>query len=201
LGVLADWQLRELGEKGMISPFEPTSVKEVRGDLQIGGKDLMKKVISYGTSSYGYDARLAPEFKVFTPVSPDGGNVIMDPKNPDPRCFVDVNADELILPPNGYALGVTMETFEIPEDVIVICLGKSTYARTGLIVNVTPLEPGWRGQVTLEFANCLPIPTKLYAHEGICQFLFMRGEKPCEDHYGKRSGKYQDQKGIVTARL
>jgi dCTP deaminase len=176
LGVLADWQLRELGEKGMISPFEPTSVKEVRGDLQIGGKDLMKKVISYGTSSYGYDARLAPEFKVFTPVSPD-------------------------LPPNGYALGVTMETFEIPEDVIVICLGKSTYARTGLIVNVTPLEPGWRGQVTLEFANCLPIPTKLYAHEGICQFLFMRGEKPCEDHYGKRSGKYQDQKGIVTARL
>lgn len=202
-GPLPDHEITALAYRDtrpMITPFEPESVKEVtlsaKGEFGSPNLETLRKVISYGTSSYGYDARLAETFKVFS----DTYCAVMDPKDPDPRAFVDrTEKERLIIPPRGYVLGHTIETFDIPDDVVVVCLGKSTYARTGLIVNVTPLEPGWRGQVTLEFFNALPIPTIVYPGEGICQFIFLRGA-PCERPYGVRSGKYNDQRGVVLSR-
>ncbi len=154
-------------------------------------------IISYGLSSYGYDARLADEFMIFTNVD----NAIVDPKNFDESSFVERKTDVCIIPPNSFALCRTVEYFKIPDDVLVICLGKSTYARCGLIVNVTPLEPGWEGQVTLEISNTTPLPAKVYANEGICQFLFYKGDSPCEVTYAARAGNYMGQKGVTLPRL
>lgn len=194
MGILPDFVIRQLAEDGMISPFEPKQVKTISVD----GVD--SKAVSFGVSSYGYDARLSPEFKVFTPVHNRGSIAIMDPKAPDPHAFVDVTADELIIPPHGYVLARTIETFNIPRDVLAICVGKSTYARSGLMVNVTPLEPGWPGEVTLELGNLLPIPLRVYAYEGICQFLFLQGTAPCETSYADRAGKYMHQRGVTPAK-
>ncbi|MCA3244427.1 MAG: dCTP deaminase [Alphaproteobacteria bacterium] len=154
-------------------------------------------VISYGLSSYGYDARLAPEFKVFTNVN----NAMVDPKNFDEKAFVSMTGDECIIPPNSFILGRTLEYFRIPRDVLVVCLGKSTYARCGIVVNVTPLEPEWEGHVTLELSNTTPLPAKVYANEGVCQFLFLGGDGQCETSYKDRKGKYQGQQGITLARM
>lgn len=183
-GILSDHQIINLAKDGMITPYVDTQVKE-------GG------VISYGLSSYGYDARVAPEFKIFTNIN----NGIVDPKNMDENNFIDKNADILILPPNSFALGRTVEWFNIPVDVLTICLGKSTYARSGLIVNVTPLEPGWCGHVTLEFSNTTTLPIKIYANEGICQFLFFKGSSQCDISYNMRNGKYQGQSGITLPKI
>lgn len=179
-GILSDEQIRVLAETGMITPFEP---EQVRGD----------GILSYGTSSYGYDARVADEFKIFTNVN----TTVVDPKKFTSDNFVDRSGDHIIIPPHGFALGRTVEIFDIPRDVLVICLGKSTYARCGLVVNTTPLEPGWRGHVTLEFSNTTPLPMKLYANEGACQFLFFKGSQPCKTSYADRKGKYQDQRGVT----
>lgn len=183
MAIMSDKWIREQSQKnGMIEPF-------IDGQVRDG--------ISYGTSSYGYDARVAPEFKIFTDVD----SVIVDPKNFNPQSFVDRTADEIIIPPNSFALARTVEYFRIPEDVLVICLGKSTYARCGIIVNVTPLEPGWEGHVTLEFSNTTPLPAKIYANEGACQFLFFQGNEPCEMPYNARSGKYMGQTGVTLPKL
>jgi dCTP deaminase len=149
--------------------------------------------ISYGLSSYGYDARVADEFKIFTNVD----SAIVDPKNFDQNSFVDRKTDVCVIPPNSFALARTVEYFRVPRDVLVICLGKSTYARCGIIVNVTPLEPGWEGHVTLEFSNTTPLPAKIYANEGACQFLFLKGNEPCETSYADRAGKYMGQRGVT----
>jgi dCTP deaminase len=154
-------------------------------------------VISYGVSSYGYDIRVADDFKVFTNVY----NTVVDPKNFDPRSFVDIKADVCVIPPNSFALARTIEYFRIPRSVLTVCLGKSTYARCGIIVNVTPLEPGWEGHVTLEFSNTTPLPAKVYANEGACQFLFLQGNEPCEISYADRAGKYMGQKGVTLPKL
>ena len=154
-------------------------------------------IISYGVSSYGYDARVAPEFKIFTNVN----SAVVDPKNFAEDSFVERNTDVCIIPPNSFALGRTVEYFRIPRDVLVICLGKSTYARCGIIVNVTPLEPEWEGHVTLEFSNTTPLPAKIYANEGVCQFLFFKADRECEVSYKDRSGKYMGQKGVTLPRL
>jgi dCTP deaminase len=154
-------------------------------------------LISYGLSSYGYDARVAPEFKIFTNVN----SAVVDPKNFSSESFVDKDSDVCIIPPNSFALARTVEYFRIPRDVLVICLGKSTYARCGIIVNVTPLEPEWEGHVTLEFSNTTPLPAKIYAHEGACQFLFLKGDRPCEVSYRDRSGKYMGQTHITLPRV
>lgn len=184
MSVLSDKWIREKSQsEGMIEPF-------VDGQVREGN-------ISYGLSSYGYDARVAPEFKIFTNVD----SAIVDPKNFSTNSFVDRDTDVCIIPPNSFALARTVEYFRIPEDVLVICLGKSTYARCGIIVNVTPLEPGWEGHVTLEFSNTTPLPAKIYANEGACQFLFLKGNEPCEVSYKNRSGKYQGQKGVTLPKL
>lgn len=167
----------------MIEPFEE---KQVRNG-----------VISYGLSSYGYDIRVSDEFKVFT-------NVLMpiiDPKQFDPNCFVDIKADVCIIPPNSFALARTVEYFRIPRNVLSICVGKSTYARTGLVVNVTPLEPEWEGYLTLEISNTTPLPAKIYANEGIAQLLFFESDEVCETSYADRKGKYQHQVGVTPPRL
>ena len=163
----------------MISPFEE---KQVRGDS-----------ISYGLSSFGYDARVSDEFKIFTNVNSE----IVDPKNFKPTNFITKNTPECIIPPNSFVLARTVEKFKIPNDVLVICLGKSTYARCGIIVNVTPLEPGWEGYVTLEFSNTTPLPAKIYANEGVAQLLFLESDEECEVSYKDRGGKYQGQKGVT----
>lgn len=181
------WIRRMAAEHGMIEPFEPGQVREVEG----------RKIISYGTSSYGYDIRCAPEFKVFTNIH----STVVDPKNFDENSFVDVNKDVCIIPPNSFALARTVEYFRIPRDTLVICLGKSTYARCGIIVNVTPLEPEWEGHVTLEFSNTTPLPAKIYANEGACQFLFLKGDSLCETSYGDRKGKYMGQTGVTLPRV
>ena len=189
--ILCDSQIEQLAVKGMISPFEP---KTVRAHDSGAG---LTRVVSYGLSSYGYDARLATTFRIFS----DTFCSVMDPKNPPVSSFIEVNtSNPLVIPPRSYVLAHTIETFDIPPDVMVVCLGKSTYARSGLLVNVTPLEPCWRGQVTLELANLLPIPTTIYPTEGVCQFLFYRGT-PCRVSYEAKGGKYQDQKGIVLPRM
>jgi dCTP deaminase len=153
--------------------------------------------ISYGLSSYGYDARVSDEFLVFTNVD----SALVDPKNFDPKSFVERKGPVCIIPPNSFALARTVEYFHIPRDVLVICLGKSTYARCGIIVNVTPLEPEWEGHVTLEFSNTTPLPAKIYAHEGACQFLFLKGDQPCEVSYADRAGKYMGQRGVTLPKL
>ena len=170
-------------QHAMISPFEPGQVRE--RDNQ--------RIISYGTSSYGYDVRCSSEFKIFTNIN----SAIVDPKNFDANSFVDVNSDVCIIPPNSFALARTIETFKIPRNVLTVCLGKSTYARCGIIVNVTPLEPEWEGQVTLEFSNTTPLPAKIYANEGVAQMLFFESDEICEISYADRAGKYQGQQGVT----
>jgi dCTP deaminase len=177
------WIKRMVRETRMIEPFEPQQIRAVDGH----------RVISYGTSSYGYDIRCAPEFKVFTNIN----SAIVDPKNFDPGSFVDVNADVCIIPPNSFALARTVEYFRIPRNVLTICLGKSTYARCGIIVNVTPLEPEWEGHVTLEFSNTTTLPAKIYANEGVAQVIFLESDQPCEISYRDRGGKYQAQTGVT----
>ena len=167
----------------MIEPFESGQVRD--------------GVISYGVSSYGYDIRVAPEFKVFTNVY----NVVVDPKEFDPRSFVDVNEKTCIIPPNSFALARTLEYFRIPRNVLVVCVGKSTYARCGIIVNVTPLEPTWEGHLTLEISNTTPLPAKIYGGEGIAQLLFFQGNEEPETAYADRKGKYQNQKGVTLPRM
>ena len=185
--IKADSWIRHMAEQhGMIEPFEPGQVREVAGN----------RVISYGTSSYGYDLRCAPEFKVFTNVY----SAVVDPKAFDPQSFVDINAAVCIIPPNSFALARTVEYFRIPRNVLTICLGKSTYARCGIIVNVTPLEPEWEGHVTLEFSNTTPLPAKIYANEGVAQVLFLESDQPCEVSYRDRGGKYQGQQGVTLPR-
>jgi dCTP deaminase len=170
-------------EHGMLEPFETGQVRE--------------GVISYGLSSYGYDIRVAPEFKVFTNVH----NVVVDPKEFDDRSFVDIHEDVCIIPPNSFALARTLEYFRIPRDVLVVCLGKSTYARCGIIVNVTPLEPTWEGYLTLEFPNTTPLPAKIYAREGIAQLLFFEGDEEPQVAYADRSGKYMKQVGVTLPKM
>ena len=154
-------------------------------------------VISYGLSSYGYDARVGTDFKIFTNVN----SSVVDPKNFDQQSFVDRNTEVCIIPPNSFALARTVEYFRIPRDVLMICVGKSTYARCGIIVNVTPLEPEWEGHVTLEFSNTTPLPAKIYANEGACQFLFLQGNEPCEVSYRDKAGKYQGQRGVTLPKI
>jgi dCTP deaminase len=170
-------------EHGMIEPFEPAQVRE--------------GVISYGVSSFGYDIRVADEYKVFTDVF----SVVVDPKNFDARSFVDVKGDHCIIPPRSFALARTLEYFRIPSDVLVVCVGKSTYARCGIIVNVTPLEPEWRGYLTLEISNTTPLPAKVYSNEGLAQLLFFQGDETPEVTYAMKKGKYQDQVGVTPPRL
>jgi dCTP deaminase len=154
-------------------------------------------VISYGVSSYGYDVRVGDEFKVFTNVF----NTVVDPKNFDPKSFVDITAEVCVIPPNSFALASTIEYFRIPRDVLTVCLGKSTYARCGIIVNVTPFEPEWEGHVTIEISNTTPLPAKIYANEGIAQVLFFQSDEPCAKSYKDKKGKYQAQRGVTLPRL
>ena len=183
-GIKADsWIQTMAEEQSMIEPYEPGQVREVDG----------KRIVSYGTSSYGYDVRCANEFKVFTNIN----SAIVDPKNFDHNSFVDVVADECIIPPNSFALARTVEFFRIPRNVLCICLGKSTYARCGIIVNVTPLEPEWCGHVTLEFSNTTTLPAKIYANEGVAQMLFLESDEVCRTSYADRKGKYQGQTGVT----
>jgi len=154
-------------------------------------------VISYGLSSYGYDVRIADEFKIFTNIN----HTVVDPKDFDPRSFVDVKASQCIIPPNSFALARSVEYFRIPRSILVVCVGKSSYARCGIIVNVTPLEPEWEGIVTLEVSNTTPLPARIYAGEGIAQFLFFEGNEPCETSYADKKGKYQAQQGLTLPRL
>ncbi len=170
----------------MIEPFEPNQVRRSNN----------QPIVSYGTSSYGYDVRCADEFKIFTNIN----SSIVDPKQFDDRSFVDVKSDVCIIPPNSFALARTVEYFRIPREVLTICLGKSTYARCGIIVNVTPLEPEWEGHVTLEFSNTTPLPARIYAHEGVAQMLFLGADEVCETSYKDRAGKYQGQTGVVVPR-
>jgi len=182
--VLSDKWIREMAKNhDMINPFED---KQVRGNK-----------ISFGLSSYGYDARVSNEFKIFTNVNSE----IVDPKNFKQSNFVSKNSDECIIPPNSFVLASTVEYFKIPQDILVICLGKSTYARCGIIVNVTPLEPGWEGYVTLEFSNTTPLPAKIYANEGDAQFIFLKGNEKPETTYADRKGKYMKQTGVTLPKL
>ncbi|MGH7477082.1 MAG: dCTP deaminase [Longimicrobiales bacterium] len=184
MAIKADrWIRRMAEEQGMIEPFEAGQVRD--------------SVISYGVSSYGYDVRVADEYKVFTDVY----SVIVDPKAFDPRSFVDIKADHCIIPPRSFALARTLEYFRVPKDVLVVCVGKSTYARCGIIVNVTPLEPEWRGNLTLEISNTTPLPAKIYSNEGLAQLLFFQGDETPEITYAMRKGKYQDQVGVTPPRL
>jgi dCTP deaminase len=177
------WIKRMALERGMIEPFEDRQVRA--------------GVISYGLSSYGYDIRVADEFKVFTNIN----TTVVDPKNFDSRSFVDIKADVCIIPPNSFALSKTVEYFRIPRDVLTVCVGKSTYARCGLIVNVTPFEPEWEGYVTLEISNTTPLPAKVYANEGIAQVLFFQSDEMCEVSYADKKGKYQKQQGLTLPKL
>jgi dCTP deaminase len=183
MSVMSDRWIRKMAlEHRMIEPF---TEKQVRAG-----------VISYGLSSYGYDVRIADEFKIFTNIN----HTVVDPKDFDPRSFVDVKAKECIIPPNSFALARSVEYFRIPRNVLVVCVGKSSYARCGIIVNVTPLEPEWEGIVTLEVSNTTPLPARIYAGEGIAQFLFFEGNEPCETSYADKKGKYQAQQGLTLPR-
>ena len=184
MAVMSDFWIREQSlAHGMVEPFVE--------------KQSRAGVISFGLSSYGYDARVADEFKIFTNVD----SATIDPKDFAHTGFVDRNKDVCIIPPNSFALARTVEYFRVPRDVLVICLGKSTYARCGIIVNVTPLEPGWEGHVTIEISNTTPLPAKIYANEGIAQFIFLKGDQPCEVSYADRAGKYMGQKGVTLPRM
>ena len=184
MSIKADKWIRRMAlEHGMIEPFV---------DKQVG-----TGVVSYGVSSYGYDIRVADEFKVFTNVN----STVIDPKNFDSRAFVDIKADVCIVPPNSFALARTIEYFRIPRNVLTICLGKSTYARCGIIVNVTPFEPEWEGFVTLEISNTTPLPAKIYANEGIAQVLFFESDEECEQSYADKKGKYLRQTGVTLPKI
>ena len=177
------WIVRMAREHGMIEPFVETQVRS--------------GVVSYGLSSYGYDIRVADEFKVFTNIN----TTVIDPKTFDPRSFVDLKDDVCIVPPNSFALARTVEYFRIPRDVLTVCLGKSTYARCGIIVNVTPFEPEWEGTATLEISNTTPLPARIYANEGIAQVLFFQSDEACETSYRDKQGKYQAQRDVTLPRI
>ena len=181
--IKADRWIVEQARAGMIEPFDAGQVREKDGH----------KIISYGTSSYGYDVRCSDEFKIFTNIN----STIVDPKAFDAKNFVDFKGDVCIIPPNSFALAHTVEYFKIPRNVLTVCLGKSTYARCGIIVNVTPLEPEWEGHVTLEFSNTTPLPAKIYAFEGVAQMLFLESDEQCLTSYKDRGGKYQGQRGVT----
>lgn len=188
MGLKPDHWIRKMAiEYKMIDPFVGSSVSEVDGN----------KVISYGLSSYGYDIRVSDEFKVFTNVY----NTVVDPKKFTEDSFIDIQTDVCVIPPNSFALARTIEYFRIPRNVLTICLGKSTYARTGIITNVTPFEPEWEGFVTLEISNTTPLPAKIYANEGIAQVLFYEGDEVCEISYADKKGKYQKQIGITPPKV
>ncbi|MEO3433082.1 dCTP deaminase [Inquilinus sp. CAU 1745] len=184
MAIMSDIWIREQAERqDMIEPFVE--------------KQTRAGVISYGLSSYGYDARVSDEFLIFTNVDND----VVDPKSFSDTSFVKRKTPICVIPPNSFVLASTVEYFRVPKDVLVICVGKSTYARCGIIVNVTPLEPGWEGHVTLEFSNTTPLPAKIYANEGACQFLFLQGDQPCETSYADRAGKYMGQRGVTLPKL
>jgi len=185
MGVHSDKWIRRMAQKGMIEPFSEAQVRKTESGAP---------VISYGLSSYGYDLRVSNEFKVFTNVF----STVVDPKAFDEKSFVDMETDVCIVPPNSFALARSMEYFRIPRDVLTICLGKSTYARCGIIVNVTPFEPEWEGHVTLEISNTTPLPARIYAREGLAQVLFLAATEVCETSYADRGGKYMHQRGITT---
>lgn len=187
-GIQPDWRIRELANAGMITPFVDGQVK-TNGD---------RKIISYGLSSFGYDMRIADEFKIFTPAT--GNLTVVDPKDMDERAMVAYQGDICIIPPNSFALGRSVEYFRITRNMLALCLGKSTYARIGVICNFTPFEPEWEGHVTIEISNTTPLPCKIYANEGIAQALFFVGEEP-EVSYSDRKGKYQAQTGITLAKV
>lgn len=176
------WIMKQATESGMIVPFIPS---------------LVSSAISYGLSSYGYDIRCADEFKIFTNVN----STVIDPKQFDPQVFVDKRGDSCIIPPNSFILARSIEYIRVPKDVLVLCIGKSTYARCGLVLNTTPLEPGWEGHITLEVSNTTPLPAKVYANEGIAQLIFLQGAAPCIVDYGIRAGKYQKQVGITLPKI
>lgn len=184
MSIKADRWIKKMAlEQGMISPFEEKQVRQ--------------GVISFGLSSYGYDVRIADEFKIFTNVF----GAVVDPKNFDPKSFVDFKGEVCIIPPNSFALGRTVEYFRIPRNAMTICVGKSTYARCGIITNVTPLEPGWEGHVTLEVSNTTPLPAKIYANEGIAQILFFESDEQCLVSYADKKGKYQAQQGVTLPKV
>jgi dCTP deaminase len=183
LMVKNDRWIMEMAEKGMIEPFAESQVR--------------KGVISYGVSSYGYDMRISDKFKIFT----DKNSSIIDPKKFDTQNFVDFRGDVCVIPQNSYVLATSLEYFKLPRDVIVICLGKSTYARCGIVVNVTPLEPEWEGHVTIEISNTSPLPAKIYANEGIAQIIFLGADELCKNSYADKTGKYQAQKGITLPKI
>ena len=184
MSIKPDRWIREMAENhGMIQPFEPTQISRQNGE----------RVISFGTSSYGYDVRCATEFKIFTNIH----SATVDPKRFDERSFVDSTGDKCVIPPNSFALASTIEYFRIPADILTICVGKSTYARCGIIVNVTPLEPEWEGHVTLEFSNTTNLPAIIYANEGVAQMLFFQSDERCETTYKDRNGRYQGQTGVT----
>ncbi len=184
MSIKSDHWIRRMAEQhGMIEPFAPEQVRYNNNE----------RIVSYGTSSYGYDVRCSNEFKVFTNIN----SAIVDPKAFDDASFVDIESDVCIIPPNSFALARTVEYFRIPRSVLTVCLGKSTYARCGIIVNVTPLEPEWEGHVTLEFSNTTPLPAKIYANEGVAQMLFFESDEVCATSYKDRGGKYQGQTGVT----
>ena len=184
MGLKSDNWIRKMAlEHAMITPFED--------------KQVAQGAISYGVSSYGYDIRIADEFKIFTNIN----STIVDPKSFDPKSFVDFRGPVCIIPPNSFALGKTVEYFRIPRKVLTVCLGKSTYARCGIIVNVTPFEPEWEGYVTMEISNTTPLPAKIYANEGIAQVLFFEGDEPCQTSYADKKGKYQAQQGLTLPKI
>jgi len=184
VSIKADKWIRRMAlEHGMIEPFVDEQVRA--------------GVVSFGLSSYGYDIRVADEFKIFTNIN----STVIDPKQFDPQSFVDIKTDVCIVPPNSFALARTIEYFRIPRDVLTVCLGKSTYARCGIIVNVTPFEPEWEGFVTLEISNTTPLPAKIYANEGLAQVLFFQSDEPCERSYKDKKGKYQGQKGVTLPKI
>ncbi len=186
--IKSDKWIRRMAERyGMIEPFEPRQIKS-------NGNGSL---VSYGTSSYGYDIRCSNEFKIFTNIN----SAIVDPKNFTAASFVDFRGDVCIIPPNSFALARTVEYFRIPRNVLVLCLGKSTYARCGIIVNVTPLEPEWEGHVTLEFSNTTPLPARIYANEGVAQVIFLESDEVCEVSYKDRGGKYQGQQGVTLPKI
>lgn len=189
MSIKPDRWIRSMAKKGMIEPFAPDQVK----------KHLGERIVSYGVTSYGYDARCGPNFKIFTNVN----STIIDPKKFDDKCFIEHEGPYCVIPPNSFALAYSLEYFRIPRNILVICLGKSTYARCGIVVNVTPLEPEWEGNVTLEFSNTTPLPAKIYAGEGVAQFVFFQAgpRDVCETSYKDRGGKYQGQRGVTLPKV
>ncbi|NNC23585.1 dCTP deaminase [Salinisphaera sp. USBA-960] len=187
MSIKSDRWIRRMAENnGLIEPFSPSQIKHAAGE----------RIVSYGVSSYGYDVRCSPYFKIFTNIN----TAVVDPKSFDSRSFQDFEGETCIIPPNSFALASTIEYFRIPRNVLTICLGKSTYARCGIIVNVTPLEPEWEGHVTLEFSNTTTLPAKIYANEGVAQMLFLESDEVCETSYADRGGKYQGQQGVTLPR-